>query len=119
MKKLISLMMVAVFFSSSVSAANSYYRERTITGISITYSGDKSVLMVSISGSLEGMPDCAKATNRLAIDSSNPHYKEIVSLATAAYVSKDKLTDFYVIDTCNFFGNAQDIYAIKMGTMAF
>ena len=121
MKKLISLLMVITFLSSSVSDGNSYYKVRTITGVSITYVGDKSVLMVAISGALDAIPNCAKeqGLERLAIDSSNPHYKEIVALVMAAYVSKDKSIDFYVTDTCNFFPHTQDIFAVKMGTMPF
>ena len=107
--------MMVIFVSNSVSAA-SYYRDRTITGVGIYYAGNESVLLIDIDGSKAGMPTCASSA-RLAINSTAPHYKEMVSLAMAANVSSQNTIDVYVTESCDYYSNAQDILGIKMGTM--
>jgi len=115
MVKVLFAFMAVVFLNNSVFAV-SYYRDRTITGVGIYYAGDKSVLLIDIDGSKAGMPTCA-STARLAINSSAPHYKEMVSIAMAANISGQNTVDVYVTGTCDYYGNAQDILGIKMGTM--
>ena len=117
MKKCISILIFFSITCSSVFANNShYYRGRTIIGAGISFSGDKSILLIDIDGDTSGMPSCA-VTGRFAISSSAPHYKEMVSIAMTAYASAQKSVDLYVSNTCNHFGNAQDLIGIKMGIM--
>jgi hypothetical protein len=117
MKRTGLILIITLLYCNSVWAAN-YFRDRTITGVGITYQGDKSVLMFTIDGSMEGQPTCA-TTNRLALDSSAPHYKEMVALVMAAYAKKDQKVDVYATTTCNYFNNAQDVLALKAGDMIF
>ncbi|WP_325892217.1 hypothetical protein [Grimontia sp. NTOU-MAR1] len=113
--KRIAIITILFLFCSSVSAA-SYFRARTIIGAGIYYSENRSILMIDISGDKSGMPQCA-STRRLAISSTAPHYKEMVTIAMTAYTSQQNNVDIYVSDTCNHWGNAQDILGIKMGTI--
>jgi hypothetical protein len=53
----------------------------------------------------------------ISISSSSPHYKEMVSIAMAAYATKDSTVDITLRDSCNSFGNAQDMIGLKAGTM--
>jgi len=115
MQKYVSLLIISIFFCSSVSATN-YYRERTIIGAGISIVGGKSLLFIDIAGDKSGMPACA-VTRRFAINSSAPHYKEMVSIAMTAYASDQKTVDLHVADTCNYYGNAQDLIGIKIGNM--
>ena len=78
--------------------------------------GGNSILFIDIDGDKSGMASCA-STRRFAINSSAPHYKEMVSIAMTAYASAQKSVDLTVSDTCNHFGNAQDLIGIKMGIM--
>ena len=117
MVKYFSIALTLLFISSN-AFAGSYYRDRTITGVGIYYVGDESVLLIDISGAKTGIPACANS-KRLAINSSAPHYKEMVSIAMAANVSGQKTVDIYVTDTCRYYGNAQDILGIKMGIMSW
>ncbi|MBO2587801.1 hypothetical protein [Shewanella algae] len=115
MKKYVYFLMVYLFCSNAF-AANYYYRERTIIGAGIYYSGDKSILIIDIDGDKSGMSACA-SSRRFAISSTAPHYKEMVSIAMTAYASVQNSVDLYVTDTCNHWGNAQDLLGIKMGKM--
>ena len=112
------MLLVCLMMSEAVIADAFYYRNRTITGVGVYYTGDKSLLLFSISGPLDGKPSCA-ATNRMAISSSAPQYKEIVSLVMTAYATKDSKVDVYVTDSCKHWGNAQDILGVKMGDMVW
>jgi len=117
MKKSISLLIFLTLFVSSVSAGD-YYRERSIIGAGIYYTGEKSLLIIDIDGDKSGMAVCA-TTRRFSISSDAPHYKEMVKIAMAAYTSGQKTVDLYVKDSCNYWGNSQDLLGIKMGKMPF
>tara|TARA_R110002072_G_scaffold33030_7_gene100242 strand:+ start:715 stop:1065 length:351 start_codon:yes stop_codon:yes gene_type:complete len=116
MKKLI--VGLAVFLVSTAAMSDGYYRARTIIGAGIFYKADESMLLIDFDGSKAGMPECAN-TGRLAITSSVPHYKELVSIAMTAYVSKESNVDIYVKETCDYSSNSQDILGIKMGSMVW
>ena len=115
MKKHTILLIAVILFSNSVSAVE-YLRNRTITGVGVTYSGDKSVLLITVDGEKTGMPACA-VTGRFGIDSSSPHYKEMVSLAMTAYASKQNTVDIAVVSSCNYHANSRDMIGIKMGSI--
>ena len=117
MKKYV-LFLFFISVSGSSLSASSYYRARTIIGAGIYSNGGKSILFIDIDGDKSGMASCA-STHRFAINSSAPHYKEMVSIAMTAYASGQKSVDLIVADTCNYWGNAQDLIGIKMGSMPF
>lgn len=117
MKKI--LITLSILFIGSSLFADTYFRNRTITGISIYYAENRSVLFLTIDGDVSAMNDKCVHANRFAIDSTMPHFKEIVSVALSAYVSKEKTVDIYARDNCIFWGDAQDLIAIKVGNMAF
>ncbi|MGF1863697.1 hypothetical protein L4D15_00260 [Enterovibrio norvegicus] len=117
MRKIIAFL-ILVLFCSSLSAASSYYRSRTIVGAGIYFDGAKSILIIDINGAKPGLPSCA-TTNRLAISSTAPHYKEIVSIVMTAYTSNQNNVDIFVTDTCEHWGNSQDILGVKMGSIAW
>lgn len=114
MKSKILSALVILLFCSNAFSANGFLRGRTITGVGIHYVGSNSLLLININGDKSSMIPCA-STGRLAINSTSPHYKELVSLVFAAYLSGQNNVDIYVADTCNYFGNAQDIISIKVG----
>jgi hypothetical protein len=112
MKKII-IMIASMLIIDSVYAAD-YFRERTIVGAGVYYSGSKSILFVDIDGDKSGMSSCA-TTKRFAIDSSTPNFKEMVSIAMTAYATGEKSVDLIVNTTCNHWGNSQDLLGIKIG----
>ena len=114
MKKYLVFMIVILFSSNSFSA--SYLRDRVITGVGITYEDGKSVLLLTVDGAKTNIPACA-ATGRFGINSSSPHYKEMVSLVLTAYASKQKTVDIAVVESCNYHHNSQDMVGIKMGSI--
>lgn len=111
----VALLLPLLSFVSQVSAAH-YYRNVTITGTGIYGSGSNSILFVDFSGSKAGMAACA-TTQRLAISSTAPQYKEMVSIAFTAYVKQDNKVDILVNESCVHWGNAEDMLGIKIGTM--
>lgn len=115
MNKHIMLTLLIIFFSPNLFASD-YFRGVTIKGVGVSVIGDKSLLFIDIAGDKSGMAECA-VTGRFAINSSAPHYKEMVSIAMTAYASAQKTVDLHVSNTCNYFGNSQDLRGIKMGTM--
>ena len=106
--------LVAILTISFEAFGDSYYRNRTIVGAGIYYSGNISILLFGIDGDKSGMVPCA-SSGRFTINSNAPHYKEIVSLVLTAYASKQNTVDLYVTESCNYFGNAQDVLGVKMG----
>ncbi|GLT19417.1 hypothetical protein GCM10007938_31990 [Vibrio zhanjiangensis] len=116
MKKLLFILCGLVITTNVL--AEDYYRNRTIVGAGIYYSGANSILFIDIDGDKSGMPACA-STRRLAIDSTAPNFKEMVSFALTAYTSKQNSVDINVTPTCNYWSNSQDIKGIKMGVMPF
>ena len=118
MSKLFKLIVALTFMmvvQVDVYAAH-YYRNVTIKGAGIYSSGGKRILLIDITGNKSGMAGCA-TTKRLALSDNSPHYEEMVAIALAAYTSKDTQVDVYVTETCNHWGNAEDILGIKMGAM--
>jgi hypothetical protein len=114
MKKII---LIALLFGFCANAnADHYYRNVTITAAGIYGSGGKSILFVDFIGDKAGMTTCA-ITRRLAIDSGAPQFKEMVAIALMAYAKADTKVDILVNDSCNYWGNAEDIAGIKMGDM--
>ncbi|MFY2509445.1 hypothetical protein ACN3E9_14495 [Vibrio pectenicida] len=116
MKKVLFIL-GSLFITTSVMAAD-YYRNKTIVGAGIYYNGGNSILFIDIDGDKSGMPACA-SSGRLAIDSTAPNFKEMVSFALTAYTSKQNSVDIYVTPTCNYWSNSQDIKGIKIGSMPF
>ena len=117
MKKIyLFLVSFILLLFSNVLIANTYFRNTKILAAGIYYSGDRSILLINFEGHNTTMASCA-TTKRFAISSSAPHYKEMVSLVMTAYVSGQTSVDVYASDTCNHWGNAQDIRGIKMGPM--
>ncbi|MDK1311064.1 hypothetical protein [Pseudoalteromonas ardens] len=98
--------------------ATEYFRERTIIGAGVYFSGSKSILFVSIDGDKSGMSPCA-TTRRFAIDDSMPNFDEMVSIAMTAYATGEKSVDLAASKTCNHWGNAQDLLGIKIGSMVW
>ena len=111
----VALLLQLLSCVSQVSAAH-YYRNVTITGTGIYGSGANSVLFVDFSGSKTDMTACA-TTQRLAISSTAPQYKEMVSIAFIAYVKQDSKVDILVNESCVHWSNAEDMLGIKMGTI--
>ena len=96
--------------------AAEYFRGRTIIGAGVFVYGDKSILLVDISGDKSNMPACA-STGRFAIDSSSPGFKETVAVVMTAYTKGDNNVDLITNSSCTSWGNAQDLSGIKIGTM--
>jgi hypothetical protein len=113
MKKLLIVLLLGFCANAN---ADHYYRNVTITAAGIAGSGGKSILYVDFIGDKAGMAACA-ITRRLAIDSGAPQYKEMVAIALMAYAKADTKVDILVNDSCNYWGNAEDIVGIKMGDM--
>ncbi|MBA6233641.1 MULTISPECIES: hypothetical protein [unclassified Colwellia] len=114
MKEII-ITIASLMIINSVSAAE-YFRERTIVGAGVYYSGTKSILFVDIDGDKSTMSSCA-TTKRFAIDSNTPNFKEMVSIVMTAYATGEESVDLIVNTTCNHWGNAQDLLGIKIGKM--
>lgn len=111
---------ITILLIGSSLFADTYFRDRTITGAGVYYTAlGKSVLFITLDGDNSTMKDCGKTTNRFAINSSLPHFKEIVSLVLNAYVSKENKVDILAGEDCTYFPNAQDFTAIKVGNMMF
>jgi len=109
-----TLLIAGLTFATSTSATNDYIRNTTIVGAGISIIGNKNLLMINVDGDKSNFPECA-FTGRLAINSDAPHFKDLVSIALAAQVSKQNTVDVYYTKTCNYFSNAADIIGIKMG----
>jgi hypothetical protein len=114
MKKIILIAILFVFCANA--NADHYYRNVTITAAGIYGSGGKSILFVDFIGDKAGMTTCA-ITRRLAIDSGAPQFKEMVAIALMAYAKADTKVDILVNDSCNYWGNAEDMIGMKMGDM--
>ena len=112
----------AVAFAAAIALyvpdtqAAEYFRGRTIIGAGVFVYGDKSILLVDISGDKSNMPACA-STGRFAIDSSSPAYKDVVALVMTAYTKGDTNVDINATSSCASWANAQDFIGIKVGTM--
>ncbi len=113
-----TLIIAAIFLLSIESFAESYYRNRTILGAGVYYVGSHSVLMFTVDGDKSNMVSCA-GTKRFAINSSAPHYKELVSIVLTAYTSGQNNVDVYATESCTYIGNAQDILGVKMGEIVW
>ena len=116
MKK-VTLLIISLLVANSVSATQ-YFRDRTIIGAGVYYSGSKSILFIDIDGDKTGMAACA-TTKRFAIDSTTPNFKEMVSIAMTAYATGENSVDLSVNPTCNHWSNSQDLRGIKIGKMPF
>ncbi|KZN61379.1 hypothetical protein [Pseudoalteromonas luteoviolacea] len=114
MKKVI-VSIIFLLFVNSVFASD-YFRERTIIGAGVYASGDKSILFVHVNGDKSSMASCA-SSQRFAIDSTSPNFKEMVSIALTAYATKEKTVELVTTPTCKSWGNAQDLLGIKIGSM--
>lgn len=93
-----------------------YFRDRTLTGVGIFETGGISVLLIDISGDKTQMAACA-TTGRFAIDSRSAAYKDIVALVMTAYARGEKQVEINARETCHSWGNAQDFFGIKFGSM--
>ena len=113
--KTIFVGIILLCFAPKLFAAH-YYRNVEITAAGIYGQNGKSILFINISGDKSGMPGCA-STGRLAINSDAPQFKDLVSIALSAYALNDLQVDVHANDTCEYFGNAEDILGIKMGAM--
>lgn len=110
------LTLITLMLLCNSAFANDYFRSRTIIGAGIYSSGGKSILFVDIDGDKTAMSSCA-TTKRFSVSSTDPSYKELVSIALTAYASAQSSVDLVVSSTCNHWGNAQDLRGIKMGKM--
>jgi hypothetical protein len=110
------LIAVVLFIASTSAYADHYYRNVTITAAGIYGSNGQSILFVDFNGDKTTMTACA-ATKRLAINSSAPHFKEMVAIAFTAYAKADNKVDILVNESCNYWSNAEDLAGIKMGNM--
>ena len=65
--------------------------------------GNNSVFFFTVknAGYQAAFPECAN-TQRFAVNSTAPHYKELVAQILAAYSTKDPKLDVYFEDTCNY-----------------
>ncbi|ACA85765.1 hypothetical protein [Shewanella woodyi] len=112
--KVVIVTILLIFTCDAFSSTR--FRNVTITGAGVFLSGGKGILLININGDKSSMEECA-TTKRFAIDSNVPNYQEMVSLAMTAYISGQTNVDLYVTESCNSWGNAQDLRGIKMGTM--
>ncbi|MBL4829229.1 MAG: hypothetical protein JKY55_04970 [Aliivibrio sp.] len=111
------LLFITAFMSFNLMSAD-YFIDRAIIGIGAYSSGDFSVLFINVDGDKRSMASCA-TTERFAISSTAANYKEMVTLAMTAYAAKDKHVELIVSDTCNHWGNSQDVLGIKVGEITW
>lgn len=116
MGKILSGVLLFFIIVLQPAVAIEYFRDRTIIGAGVFVHGDKSILLIDISGDKSTMPACAN-TGRFAIDSGSPGFKETVTVVMTAYAKGEDNVELVANRSCKSWGNAQDFFGIKIGSM--
>lgn len=116
MERIISGILLFFIIVLQPAIAAEYFRGRTIVGAGVFVHGDKSILLIDISGDKSAMPACA-TTGRFAIDSGSPGFKETVAVVMTAYAKGENNVELIANSSCTSWGNAQDFFGIKIGSM--
>ncbi|WP_125717200.1 hypothetical protein [Pseudoalteromonas rubra] len=114
MKKAI-FALLAILFSSNLLASD--FKGKKLTGAAVYNHGGKSILFVMINDTNQ-MAACA-STKRFAIDSTAANFQEVVSIAMMAYATGNTVHIKGIKDSCNYWGNAQDMKGIAVGSIPF
>lgn len=116
MSKIIAVVILVFIVVMQPATAAEYFRGRTIIGAGVFVHGDKSILLIDVSGDKSTMSACA-ITRRFAIDSSSPGFKETVAVVMTAYAKGENNVELAANNGCESWGNAQDFFGVKIGSM--
>jgi hypothetical protein len=116
MRKIIAVVILFFMAAQQSVMALEYFRGRTIIGAGVFVHGDKSILLIDVSGDKSTMSACA-TTRRFAIDSRSPGFKETVAVVMTAYAKGENNVDVMANNSCQSWENAQDFFGVKIGSM--